>query len=92
MRAIAWRHWDPLSRNGADERYRPDAYDSYVARVVRGLCCGETEASLVNYLVSVEAYHLGIPLTYDSRVRAQTTVAAVSDYLNRLQVTLDEAA
>lgn len=53
-------------------------YDLYMRRVLEGLERGESEESLIEYLVGIEVDHMGLNLTADTRVRAEATIAAIS--------------
>ena len=87
LRSIGWSEWDPIGLNGSEGGWRfsdaANEYDRYMRRVLEGLESGESEESLIEYLVGIEVDHMGLSLTADTRVRAEATVAAIRDRLRR---------
>lgn len=88
LRDIGWVHWDPIGLNGSEGGWRhshaADEYDRYMQRIAAGLQTGESDHSLVDYLVSIETRHMGLTETHDTRVRASATVATVREHLASL--------
>ena len=84
LRTIAWSHWDPVGLNGSEGGWRysdaANEYDRYMLRVLDGLRNGESAASLVDYLIAIEAEHMGVSRS-DPRARATATVAAIQERL-----------
>jgi hypothetical protein len=87
LRSIGWSQWDPIGLNGSEGGWRfsdaANEYDRYMHRVLEGLEAGESEDSLIEYLVGIEVDHMGLSLTADTRFRAEATVAAIRDCLTR---------
>ena len=83
LRDIGWDQWDPIGLNGSDGGWRrsnaADEYDRYLMRVVDCLQSGESNETLVDYLVSVETIHMRQSATSTSRSRAEATVAALRE-------------
>jgi hypothetical protein len=50
-------------------------------RVAGGLQGGEPVGVLVDYLVSIETRHMGLPHSSEARTRAEATVAAIREHL-----------
>ena len=87
LRTIGWSEWDPMGLNGSEGGWRfsdaANEYDRYMLRVLQGLQLGESEDSLIEYLVGIEVHHMGQKLTPDTRARAEATVAAIGERLRR---------
>jgi hypothetical protein len=83
VRDIGWELWDPIELNGSEGGWRrsnaADEYDRYLMRVANSLQCGETDESLVDYLISIETEHMGLTDTIAARSRAEATVAAIRE-------------
>jgi hypothetical protein len=81
LRDIGWEQWDPIKLNGADGGWRrsnaADEYDRYLLQVVGRLQSGESNGTLVDYLVSIETIHMRLAATSTSQSRAEATVAAL---------------
>src|SRR5436305_603370 len=89
LRDIGWSRWDPLRLNGSwggwQHNNGADEYDRYMLRVAGGLQSGEPDGVLVDYLVSIETRHMGLPNSSGARTRAGATVAAVREQLESHQ-------
>jgi len=87
LRDIGWDHWDPARLNGSDGGWRrsnaADEYDRYLLRVVGRLQSGETNEALVDYLVGIETMHMRLAATSTARSRAEATVAALREQVER---------
>jgi len=88
LRDIGWDQWDPIGLSGSEGGWRrshaADEYDRYMRRVVEGLERGESDESLVVYLVSIETRHMGLTETPATRMRAQATVAKIREHLTSI--------
>lgn len=90
LRDIAWDHWDPiglLAEGGyhtgqwtdeANQRIA-DEYDHYMKTAAVLLRDGATAAQVVDYLVQIEAEHMGLGVAPTTLARAEAVVAAISD-------------
>jgi hypothetical protein len=87
LRDIGWSRWDPIGLNGAEGGWQnsnaADEYDRYMLRVAGGLQSDEPDGALVDYLVSIETRHMGLPDSLEARTRAETTVAAIRKQMQR---------
>lgn len=87
LREIGWSEWDPIGLTQmGDDHWKDggacaDEYDSYLLQVVGRLKRGEPIQDTVAYLEEVEIVHMGGGRVATTRSRAETTVAAISDYL-----------
>lgn len=85
LRDIGWDQWDPIGLSGSEGGWRrshaADEYDRYMWRVADGLRRGESDESLVDYLVSIETLHMGLTETPATRVRARATITSVREHL-----------
>ena len=88
LRDIGWNQWDPIRLGGSDGGWRrshaADEYDRYMRRVAHGLQSGESDETLVDYLVSIETEHMGLTETPATRMRAKETVATVREHLAKI--------
>jgi hypothetical protein len=88
LRDIGWEQWDPIALNGSEGGWRrsnaADEYDRYLLRVAGSLQSGESNGALVDYLVSIETEHLGLPDTLTARSRAEATVAAIREQVENI--------
>jgi hypothetical protein len=85
LRDIGWSEWDPLGLNGSEGGWQrseaANEYDRYMQKVAGGLQAGEPERTLVDYLVNIETTHMGLTPTPATRLRAETTVAAIAQHV-----------
>jgi hypothetical protein len=85
LRDIGWSRWDPLGLNGSwggwQHSNAADEYDRYMVHVAGGLQSGEPDRVLVDYLVTIETRHMGLPDSLEARTRAEGTVAAIRDHI-----------
>lgn len=85
LRDIGWGQWDPIGLSGSEGGWRrsnaADEYDRYIRRVADGLQNGESDESLVDYLVAIETGHMRLTETPATRMRAKATVATGRDHL-----------
>src|SRR5436305_6809761 len=85
LRDIGWSRWDPIGLNGSEGGWQhsdaADEYDRYMLRVAGGLQSGEPDGVLVDYLVSIETRHMGLPVSSEARTRAEATVAAIREHM-----------
>lgn len=87
LRDIGWSLWDPIGLRdveGWKDGSGADEYDRYLIRVVSILRNGGTEEECRDYLLHIEAEHMGMGLRGDSRRRADETVAAIAEYMTSL--------
>lgn len=86
LRDIGWAEWDPIALllKGAPWDHQPfaDEYDAYLLRVASELRRGWSVVQAVDYLMQIEAEHMGLGVRPTSRVRAEATVSAIQAYLN----------
>lgn len=86
LRDIGWKHWDPIGLNGSEGSWRrsdaANEYDRYLYRVVGGLQSGESNGSLVDYLINIETMHMRLTDMSSARSRAEATVAAIRKELD----------
>jgi hypothetical protein len=54
-----------------------DEYDRYMLRIAAGLQSGEPADALVDYLIGIEARHMGMDQALTARERATATVEAI---------------
>ena len=77
----------PREANGSDGGWRrsnaADEYDRYLLRVVGRLQSGQTNEALVDYLVGIETMHMRLAATSTARSRAEATVAALREQVER---------
>jgi hypothetical protein len=90
LREIGWSEWDPigLSHMGDDDWKDggpcADEYDSYLLNVVSRLRRGEPASDAALYLEHIENDHMFGRRNPTARDRAESTVAAIADYLTTL--------
>jgi hypothetical protein len=64
LRDIGWAEWDPIGLlpNGATWNHQSfaDEYDTYLLRVASELRHGWSVAQAVDYLMQIEAEHMGL--------------------------------
>src|SRR6185312_475875 len=88
LRDIGWNMWDPIRLNGSEGGWRrshaADEYDRYLLRVEGWLQSAEPDAVLVDYLVGIETGHMGLADSPTARSRAEATVAAIREQVERL--------
>ena len=88
LRDVGWKHWDPVRLDGCEGGWRrsnaADEYDRYLARVAGRLQSGEPSEVLVDYLVGIETGHMGLAGSSTTRLRAEATVAAIREQVERL--------
>ncbi|MDP9630335.1 UNVERIFIED_ORG: hypothetical protein J2W85_002409 [Ensifer adhaerens] len=84
LRDIGWSSWDPIGLLSAgkrwdedDNRSFADEYDNYLIEAAARLRRGASDADVVNFLMSIEADHMGLGEQPDARARAQSVVAAI---------------
>ena len=84
LRDIGWSNWDPIGLLSAgqswdDEECQDSAneYDGYLIHAASQLRRGASETEVVDYLVQIEAEHMGFGERPNSRKRAQAVVAAI---------------
>jgi hypothetical protein len=88
LRDIGWSEWDPIGLRELDGGWQDskaaDEYDGYLLNVAGRLQRDEPESDLVDYLIEIEAEHMGAGHTPTSRPRAVATVKAISEYVRSL--------
>lgn len=84
LRDIGWSLWDPIGllkpgqRWEADENQSfADEYDAYLIEAAGQVRRDLSEADVVNYLVTVEADHMGLGTQPGAYERARSVVAAI---------------
>ncbi len=88
IRDIGWKLWDPIRLLGvgghfpgkwSDENNRrfADEYDSYLIDAAHQLRRGKPPEQVVDYLIDVEANHMGLGEQKSTRKRAQAVVKAM---------------
>ena len=81
LRDIGWKHWDPIGLlddglKWGDVSYA-DEYDSYLIRAAGMLRRKASREEVVEYLVSIEAEHMGMGISNFTRISAEKTVDAI---------------
>ena len=88
LRDIGWEQWDPIRLNGSEGGWRrsdaANEYDRYLLRVAARLQSGEPDTVLVDYLVDIETGHMGVAVGPATRSRAEATVVAIREQVERL--------
>lgn len=90
LREIGWSLWDPIGlRELSDGEWQDggacaDEYDSYLLQAAGMLRRGEPAAKVVAYLTETETGHIGVSLNATTQARAESTVAAIAEYLSTL--------
>ena len=85
LREIGWSTWNSIGLEEIAPDWRdaaPDEYDSYLLHVVSLLRKGRSDVECVDYLVRIEAEHMGMGTSPTSRSRASETVASIRRYLD----------
>ena len=87
LRDIGWSVWDPIALRDMEDwkdGAGADEYDGYLLHVASLLRRGAAEAECVDYLVKIEADHMGLGATQATHDRAIEAVRAIRDYLATL--------
>jgi hypothetical protein len=84
LRDIGWSIWDPIGLMGSgqkwdDEDCKPfaDEYDSYLIQAAGQLRRGIVDVDVAEYLVQIEADHMGLGSGHGALERALLVVAAI---------------
>lgn len=88
LRDIGWRFWDPIGLLGAngslsgkwddgENQGFANEYDNYLISAASMLRRGTSRVEVVDYLVEVEAEHMGLGERPTSRARAEAVVTAI---------------
>ncbi|PZU88302.1 MAG: hypothetical protein DI528_05430 [Shinella sp.] len=84
LRDIGWALWDPIGLLGPNQRWdeadaQPfaDEYDPYLIEAAGLLRRGASDQDVVDLLVGIEIDHMGLAEQPDTRIRAESTVAAI---------------
>jgi hypothetical protein len=84
LRQIGWSRWDPIGLNDLEDR-PDDEYDSYLLQAAGRLWNGATEDEVADYLVSIEAEHMGLGREPVVENRAREVVRALAGYVSELR-------
>ncbi|WP_170418450.1 hypothetical protein [Ruegeria atlantica] len=84
LRDIGWKLWDPIGLLGPEDNWQDeecapfaDEYDAYLQTAAVMLRRGEERRRVVDYLVQVEAVHMGLGERTSSRKRAEDVADAI---------------
>lgn len=84
LRDIGWSKWDPIGLLDDGERWSDaeclsfaDEYDRYLIVAAGQLRRGAPEEEVVEYLVDIEANHMGLGTENRAEARAREVVAAI---------------
>lgn len=88
LRDIGWKHWDPIGLLGSSgvfpgkweddaNRRIADEYDRYLISAAFQLQAGVSRAQVIDYLVEIEADHMGLGIGHDTRARAEAAIDAI---------------
>ncbi len=80
LRDIGWTHWDPIGLRAVRDDC-DDEYDRYLTHIASHLWDGKNPVAAANYLVLVEAEHMGLGPHPSAMPRAQATISAIADYI-----------
>ncbi|PWR24088.1 hypothetical protein DKG75_03135 [Zavarzinia compransoris] len=83
LRDIGWSLWDPIGLHRCDGA--ADEYDGYLMHVAGLLRRGVGKEACMEYLVHIEARHMGLGISENTFQRAKATVQALDIYLASLQ-------
>lgn len=85
---MGWDRWDPIGLRPVLEEGNDsvaDEYDSYLLQAAGRLWNGASRESVADYLVGIEAEHMGLGETATTRARAAAVVDAIGDYMDELR-------
>lgn len=88
LRDIGWELWDPIGLLGPNgvfpgkweddaNRQIADEYDRYLISAASQLQTGVSRAQVIDYLVEIEAKHMGLGIGLNTRARAKAAVDAI---------------
>lgn len=84
LRDIGWKLWDPIGLLGPEDNWQDeecapfaDEYDTYLQKAAGMLYRGEERRKVVDYLVQIEAVHMGLGERKSSRKQAEDVVNAI---------------
>ena len=85
LRDIGWAEWDPIGllAKGEPWDHQPfaDEYDTYLLLVASEMRRDWSVAQAVDYLVQIEAHHMGLGVGATARARAESVVSAIRAYI-----------
>lgn len=84
LRDIGWSRWDPIGLNGEDD-WPEDEYDSYLLLAAGRLWNGASDDEVTDYLVKVEAEHMGLGDVPGVLERAREVVSALREYVTEFR-------
>lgn len=81
LRAIGWNFWDPIGLLGSEAGWEgkpfADEYDRYLINAAGQLRQGALEQDVVDYLILIEADHMGLGAVPGMEERAWSVVKAI---------------
>lgn len=83
LRDLGWQLWDPIGLIDFGEAWdgKPfaDEYDSYLVQAAGRLRRGDHPSAVVDYLVKIEAEHMGLGMSTQAENRARQLVDAIQN-------------
>ena len=83
LRDIGWKHWDPIGI-GPPEPGFADEYDRYLREAFGRLRRGASKVAVAEFLMGIEADHMGLGRAPGIERRAAATVEAIYAYVAEL--------
>ena len=81
LRDIGWQLWDPIGILSKGESWEgepfADEYDSYLMQAAGRLRRDQPTSEVIQYLVDIEIYHMGVARRKTAEHRATRTVEAI---------------
>lgn len=81
LRDIGWSFWDPIGLNDFDGKWESvsfaDEYDGYLIQAAGMVRRGESEDTIISYLVRTETESMGMSASDSAYTRAKSTVEAI---------------